>query len=206
MAGSRLGVLAVVAAVALAGCSLFQKPEDFVPAEAGAPADFDYLIGPGDSLAVFVWRNPDVSGSATVRPDGKVTLPLVEDLPASGRTPSQLARDIEVALAEYIRDPLVSVTVSGFQGEYDQAVRVVGEAAKPQTIPFRKDMTVLDVMIAVGGLTQYAAGNKASIVRQTEEGQMQKRVRLEDLIKDGDISANVQMVPGDILIIPEAWF
>jgi polysaccharide export outer membrane protein len=195
----------------LAGCSnpltnLFRGDDDLMPADAGEYGEYEYLVGPGDTINVFVWRNPDVSGSAVVRPDGKVTLPLVEDLQASGRTTRELARDIEKALSEYIRDPLVSVTAGGFQGDYRQTVRVLGEAAKPLTLPFRENMSVLDVMIAVGGLTDYAAGNRATIIRETKEGQLQKRVRLEDLIRDGDISANVQMAPGDVMIIPEAWF
>jgi len=131
---------------------------------------------------------------------------LFEDVPAAGRTPTELARDLEKVLSEYIRDPIVTVTVGGFEGEYDQTVRVVGEAAEPQSIPFRSKMTALDVMIAVGGLTNFADGNGATIVRQTSEGPVERRVRLEDLVRDGDISANVEMAPGDVLIIPESWF
>ncbi len=192
------------------GCALVNHSSVFgghpdAPAESSA-SDYNYIIGPGDNLNVFVWRNPELSTSVAVRPDGKFTTPLVEDLQASGKTPSALAREIEKKLAEYIRDPLVTVTVGGFVGEYKEQVRVVGEAAKPAAIPYRKDMTVLDVMIDVGGLTEFAAGNRASIVRASADGHEQYRVRLEDLIKDGDIDANVAMQPGDILIIPEAWF
>jgi len=175
-------------------------------AQAPAVADYQYRIGPGDSLNIFVWRNPDVSTTVPVRPDGRITAPLLEDVPAAGRTPTELARELEEVLAEYIRDPLVTVTVGGFQGEYDQTIRVVGEAAQPATIPFRSKMTALDVMIAVGGLTNFADGNGARVVRQTTEGPVERRVRLEDLIRDGDITANVEMAPGDILIIPESWF
>ncbi len=165
-----------------------------------------YLIGPGDSLNIFVWRNPDLSTSVPVRPDGRITIPLVEDLPASGKTPSQLARDIERELAKYVKDPMVTVMVTGFVGPYSQQVRVVGEAAQPQALPYRANMTVLDVMIAVGGLTEFAAGNRARLVRTVEGRQEIIELRLDDLLKDGDISANVAMMPGDTLIIPESWF
>lgn len=175
-----------------------------------APSDIpvvspDYLIGAGDTLQVFVWRNPEVSVSVTVRPDGKISTPLVEDLVATGKTPSQLARDIERELANYLKDPLVTVMMSGFVGPYSQQIRVVGEAAQPQVLAYREHMSVLDVMIAVGGLTEFAAGNKASIVREVDGKRQQFGVRLDDLIRDGDISANVQVLPGDILIIPESW-
>jgi len=202
---------ALFAALLLSGCSSL----DWLPFVAGTPAapdsapgaeDYTYIIGPGDSLNVFVWRNPELSTNVAVRPDGKFSTSLVEDLQASGKTPTELAREIETALGEYIRDPLVTVTVGGFVGEYDQQVRIVGEAAQPQAIPYRKNMTALDAMIAVGGLTEFAAGNRASIVRTSGGSQEEYRVRLEDLIRDGDISANVPMQPGDILIIPEAWF
>lgn len=206
-AGSLVTLLCV--AFSLTGCAVYDKVmhrNELMPAEAKGRSQWNYLIGPGDSISIFVWRNPDLSGNATVRPDGRISVPLVEDLPASGRTPTQLARDIEKKLAEYVRDPLVTVSVGGFNGEFEQQIRVVGEAAKPQSLPYREKMTVLDVMIAVGGLTNFADGNDASIVRKTAEGEVQRRVRLEDLVRDGDISANVEMLPGDILIIPEAWF
>jgi len=141
-----------------------------------------------------------------VRPDGKITMPLVEDLPASGKTPTELARDTEAVLATYIRDPVVTVIVTGFVGPYSQQVRVVGEAVNPQAIAYREKMSVLDVMIAVGGLTEFAAGNRASIVRRVGGEPQQFGVRLDDLIREGDISANVTMLPGDTLIIPETWF
>lgn len=205
-----MALVAVSLVAFLSGCSTttwlpFGGGRQDAPT-AAALSDYNYIIGPGDNLNVFVWRNPELSTSVAVRPDGKFTTPLVEDLQASGKTPSALAREIEKKLGEYIRDPLVTVTVGGFVGEYKEQVRVVGEAAKPAAIPYRKDMTVLDVMIDVGGLTEFAAGNRASIVRVAGDGHEQYRVRLEDLIKDGDIDANVAMQPGDILIIPEAWF
>lgn len=170
------------------------------------PDNYTYLIGPGDSLHIFVWRNPEVTMSVVVRPDGMITTPLVEDLPVSGKTPSHLARDIEKALGKFIKDPMVTVIMSGFVGPYSEQIRVVGEAAKPQALPYRQRMTLLDVMIAVGGLTTYAAGNHASIVRMVDGRQRQFNVHIDELIKDGDIKANVDMLPGDTLIIPEAWF
>lgn len=171
-----------------------------------APSDYTYLIGPGDSVSIFVWRNPEVSNSVTVRPDGKITSPLVEELDASGKTPAQLARDIEKVLSEYIKEPIVTVIVSGFVGPYSEQIRIIGEAANPQSIPYREDMTLLDVMIAVGGITEFAAGNKATIVRVVDNQQKEYRVKLNKLVRDGDISANVDMLPGDILIIPESFF
>ena len=174
---------------------------------AGVPAvGTEYLIGPGDQVQIYVWRNPEVSTSVPVRPDGKVTTPLVEDMVAVGKTPTQLARDIEKVLGAYIRDPVVSVIVTGFGGPYSQQIRVLGQAAKPQTLAYKENMSLLDVMIAVGGLTEFAAGNKATVIRLVKEKQTQIRVRIDDLIKKGDISANMAVLPGDILIIPESWF
>jgi polysaccharide export outer membrane protein len=147
-----------------------------------------------------------VSQVVPVRPDGKITTPLVEDLPASGKTSTELARDIEKALAKFIQQPVVTVIVTGFIGTYGEQIRVIGQAAKPQSLPYRRDMSILDVMIAVGGVTEFAAGNKASIIRMVDGKQQQFNVRLNDLIKDGDISANVPMRPGDILVIPESFF
>ncbi len=196
--------IAVLLALSLAGCETSDiKVEDLPKGEASA---YDYIIGPGDGLSIFVWRNPELSRSVTVKPDGKISVPLVEDLVASGQTSTQLARKIEGELSKYVKTPLVTVMVSGFQGTYDKQIRVVGEAAQPRSLPFREHMTVLDVMIAVGGLTEFAAGNKARIVRTAGGQQHQAKVRLEDLLKDGDISANVPVAPGDIIIIPEAWF
>lgn len=165
-----------------------------------------YLIGAGDVLNVFVWGNEDLSSNVTVRPDGKISTPLVEDVVASGKTPVQLAREMEQQLAQYIKNPVVTVMVQQFVGSYGQQIRVVGEAAQPRAIPYSEDITLLDVMIAVGGLTEFASGNDASIVRTINGKQAQYRVRLDDLVKEGDITANVKMQPGDILIIPESWF
>lgn len=166
----------------------------------------DYRIGPGDALNVMVWRNPEVSMSVAVRPDGRITTPLVEDLPAIGKTPTQLARDIEKALGKYIQEPIVTVIVSNFVGPYTEQIRVIGQAAKPQALPYRQGMSLMDVLIAVGGVTEFAAGNRASIVRTIDGKQQKFPVRLNDLIKEGDISANVDVRPGDVLIIPESFF
>lgn len=167
--------------------------------------DYDYHIGPSDVVNVIVWRNPELSMTVPVRPDGKITTPLIDDLPALGKTPSELERDMEKALVKYIRDPVVTVVVTNFVGPTREQVRVIGEAAKPQILPYRKDMTVLDVMILVGGLTDFADGNGAHIFRVADGGKIYS-VRLRDLIKRGDITANVDMRPGDIVIIPQSWF
>ena len=166
----------------------------------------DYLIGPGDNVNIIVWRNPEVSMSVPVRPDGKITTPLVEDLQASGKTSTELARDIEKALAKFIQQPVVTVIVTGFVGTYGEQIRVIGQAARPQALPYRRDMSLMDVLIAVGGVTEFASGNNASVIRKVD-GKLQKMpVRLNDLIKDGDISANMNMRPGDVLVIPESFF
>ena len=170
-----------------------------------ATPEYNYLIGPVDSLNIIVWRNPELSTTVPVRPDGKVTVPLVEDLPALGKNASQLARDIEKAMGRFIRDPVVTVLVTQFNGPYSEQIRVVGEAARPQALPYRHKMTLLDVMIAVGGLTDFADGNNASVLR-TADGGRQYGVRLKDLLRRGDVSANIEMKPGDVLIIPQSWF
>ena len=176
-------------------------------ATATAPeASSEYRIGPGDSLQVFVWGHPELSISVPVRPDGMLSTPLIENIPAAGKTPSQLARDMEKALAEYVRTPTVNVIVQNFVGAYGDQVRVVGQAAKPQSIPYRANLTLLDVIIAVGGLAEFAAGNRAVLVRQEGGEQVRTTVRLRDLLEDGDISANMLMRPGDVLIIPESRF
>ena len=174
------------------------------PLTVDAP-NMRYKIGPLDTLNVVVWRNPELSASVIVRPDGSVSTPLVEDIQAAGRNPADLSREIEKALAKYIRDPVVSIVVSGFQGVYSDQIRIVGEAAKPQTVPYRQNMTILDVMIQVGGVTDFADANGAVLIRGVESGK-QYGVRLKDLLKRGDISANVAVMPGDIIIVPQSWF
>ena len=191
-----------VAGMVLFGCASTTYPP--APQLAASP-DYLYKIGPGDSVQVVVWRNPELSTTVSVRPDGRITAPLIEDLPAIGKDPTSLARDLEKALAKYIRDPIVTVIVSGYVGPYPEQIRVVGEAAKPQSLSYKQGMTMLDLMIAVGGITDFADGNNASILR-TSEGGKQYTVRLRDLIKRGDISANVDVKPGDILLIPQSWF
>lgn len=187
----------------LAACSSYgDAPE--VPSASERPT---YVIGPGDSLQIFVWRNPDLSTAVPVRPDGRISIPLVSEMTAAGKTPPELAGDIEDVLGEYVQSPSVTVIVTGFSGPYDQQVRIVGEAAEPQALPYRDKMTVLDAMISVGGLTEYAAGNRAILVReQPEGGRKQYRVRIDDLLERGDISANVDLLPGDIIIVPQSWF
>jgi len=182
---------------------------DYPPLEGGpAPAQLtpDYIIGAGDSVNIFVWRNPELSSNVVVRPDGKITTPLVEDVPASGKTPTQLARDMEKELSVYVKNPVVTVMVGGFIGPYTEQIRVVGQASNPMALPYRDQMTLLDLMIAVGGLTEFAAGNKAIVVRVIDGEWQQFGVRIDDLINGADISANTYVLPGDILIIPESWF
>ena len=164
------------------------------------------MIGPGDVLKIFVWQNADLSVTVPVRPDGRISVPLLQDVVAAQKTPPQLAQDIKRGLSEFIQQPEVTVIVSEFVGAYSEQVRVIGEAGKPQAIPYRARMSVLDVMIAAGGLTQFAAGNRALIVRQNGDHSEQIPVNLDRLLKDGDISANVQVMPGDILVIPQSWF
>ena len=202
----RTRALALMAAVlAVSGCS--SVPGEGSPPAPGlaSTADYTYVIGAGDGLNIIVWRNPELSMSVPVRPDGKVSAPLVEELFVQGKTSVQVARDIEKKLSTYVRDPVVTVLVTGFVGPYSEQIRVVGEAARPQALPYRVRMSVLDVMIAVGGLTDFADGNKA-IIQRTSDGDKQYTVRLKDLIKRGDLSANVEMRPGDILIIPQSFF
>lgn len=175
------------------------------PAKIDTASKYKYLIGAGDTLSVIVWRNPDLSMTVPVRPDGKISLPLVEDLPVAGKDPVSVAREVERALSKYIRDPVVTVVVTQFAGPYSEQVRVIGQATRPQALAYRENMTLLDVMIAVGGMTDFADGNRANIMR-TAEGNKLYRVRLDDLLRNGDISANVAVMPGDVLIIPESWF
>jgi len=194
--------MVVLIALGIAGCTTPGYPP--APVTAATP-DYTYVIGPLDTVNIIVWRNPELSMSVPVRPDGKITSPLVEDLQALGKDSTALARDYEKALSKYIRDPVVTVIVTAFAGPYSQQIRVIGEAAKPQLLPYPQKLTVIDVMIAVGGLTDLAAGNKANILR-TAQGSKFYRVRLKDLVKGGDISANVDVKSGDILIIPQSWF
>lgn len=168
--------------------------------------DYQYIIGPGDNLSIFVWRNPDISGSFVVRPDGKVTTSLVEDIDVSGKTPTALARQLEEQLGKYINNPRVTVSVGGFRGPLSEQVRVIGEATNPSAVNYTEKMTLLDLMISVGGLTEFASGNNAKLVRMVAGVQKTFEIHIDDLIKNGEIEENVDMLPGDIIIIPEAWF
>jgi polysaccharide biosynthesis/export protein len=199
----RLALSAACLSVLLSGCgSLANHPP--APTEIDAP-NVPYKIGPLDTLNVVVWRNPEVSSVVTVRPDGYISTPLVEDLQAAGKTPVDLSREVEKALAKFIRDPVVSIVVTGIQSVSADQIRVSGEAVRPQAVPYRQNMTILDVMTQVGGLTNLADGNAAVLVRGANGGK-QYSVRLKDLLIRGDISANVPMKPGDIIIVPQSLF
>ena len=194
----------VCLALLLAACGTTGRSFSPAPQAVDAPS-LRYKLGPLDTINVVVWRNPELSAVVTVRPDGFVSIPLVDDLQAAGRNPSDLAREIEKSLAKLIRDPVVSVVVTSFQGIYSEQVRIVGEAARPQAVPYRQNMTILDVMIQVGGVTDFADGNGAVLIRGAEGGK-QYSLRLKDLLKRGDISANAAVMPGDIVIVPQSWF
>ena len=208
MGSGRVSTLMLLAAslLFLAGCQTNKVTQELPTATGNAEFSTRYKIAPGDTLQVFVWRNPEVSTSVTVRPDGLMTAPLLEEIPAAGKTPQELARDVEKHLSTYLRDPLVTIIASGFQGTYREQIRVVGEAAQPKSVLYRDSMTLLDLVIEVGGITEFADGNNTVIVRTEDNEQKEYRVRMDDLIRDGDISANIDMKPGDIVIIPEAWF
>ena len=184
------------------------------PAPAGAAAPIpgapvptnEYIIGPGDMIQIFVWHNPDLSASVPVRPDGKVSIPLVEDIPSAGKTPTQLAREIEDRLRKFVQEPTVTVIMNGFVGLPSQQIRVVGQATQPKAVPYRTNMSVLDAMIEVGGLTTFAAGNRARLVRIVNGEQVNTIVRLRDLLESGDLTANIPLEPGDIILIPQTFF
>ncbi|GAA4404768.1 XrtA/PEP-CTERM system exopolysaccharide export protein [Quisquiliibacterium transsilvanicum] len=192
---------ALFAALLMAGCASSLPP---APLKAATP-DYKYLIGAGDSLNISVWRNPELSATVPVRPDGKITAPLVEDMVAIGKNPTELAREMEAKLKKYIQDPVVTIVVQGFVGPTSEQVRIVGQAARPAALNYKQDMTVLDAMISVGGITEFAAGNRAVLIRATEANKAYN-IRLHDLLKRGDVTANVELRPGDVIIIPESWF
>jgi polysaccharide export outer membrane protein len=206
-----MNLLWLLAALLCAAVAVAQQPAS-APAKAAAdapppPSRADYVIGPGDMLQVFVWRNPELSTNVPVRPDGKISTPLVEDMVAVGKTPAQLARDVETVLAEYVRSPTVNVIVVTAASAMNQ-VQVFGEVRTPQSVPYRDGLRVLDVMLAVGGVTEFAAPNRAKIVRAAPPGQKPKeeRVRIGDLMQKGDMRQNLQLMPGDSLVIPQARF
>jgi len=198
---ARVGALAL-------GCILTScvSGQTLPPAPAVVHETVPYQIGPGDILSIFVWRNPELSVTVPVRPDGQVSMPLVQDVVAGGTTPADLAREIEKRLAKYVTDPNVTVIPTRFVGPFTYQVRVVGEAATPRALPYRENMTLLDAMIEAGGLTRYAAGNRATLVRTVNGAQSSYQVFLDSLIKQGDIGANVALLPGDIIIIPQTYF
>ena len=208
---ARLVAGTVMVSVTLSGCSGSgggaQLPQaSFVALQEG-PGE-EYVIGPLDDLTIFVWRNPELGASVQVRPDGRITTPLITDMPAVGKTPSMLAEDIKLQLSQFIQEPIVSVIVNKFSGTFSQQVRIVGATGKPASIPYRANMTLLDAMIAVGGLSEFAAGNKARLIRFDKQIGKQKEygVRIGDLLRKGDTKANVLLMPGDVIIIPESSF
>jgi polysaccharide export outer membrane protein len=194
-------LVALLGAIVVAGCANHLPPPPPVP-----PSDTEYRVGPGDQLGIFVWQNRELSTEVPVRPDGKISLPLINDMVAAGKTPTQLSTDIQDQLKKYVNNPLVTVIVHSFLGPYSQQVRIVGEAVRPQSVPYRDRMTVLDAMIQVGGLTQLAAGNRATLVRYVNGKQESFNIKLDDLIRDGDMSANAPLAPGDVIIIPQSYF
>ena len=207
----RLLAGSVMLSLALGGCvggaSGPQLPAASFVAMQEGPGE-DYIIGPLDELTIFVWRNPELGAKVQVRPDGRITTPLITDMPAVGKTPKMLADDITLQLSQYIQDPLVSVIVNKFAGTFSQQVRIIGATGKPASLPYRANMTLLDAMIAVGGLSEYAAGNRAKLIRFDKETgkQAEYGLRLGDLLKRGDSKANVMLMPGDVIIIPESQF
>ncbi len=203
MSGVTIRALVVAALVVVGGCS---GTAVVPPAATADQMDAQYLIGPGDNLNIFVWRNPELSATVPVRPDGRISTPLVEDVVAVGKTPTELARTLEGRLKKFVRDPIVTVMVSGFVGDFSQQVRVIGEAVQPRAVPYRQNMTLLDVMIQVGGLTKFADGNGAVLIRKVKGQEDTFPVRLDNLIKDGEIRYNFRMEPGDTLIIPQSAF
>jgi polysaccharide export outer membrane protein len=200
-------VTLILLAYVFSGCSTLTLPPATVHQSTTVDVTtYKYLIGAGDVVNIFVWRNPEVSGTFIVRPDGMITTSLVEDIPVSGKTPTELARSIEEILSTYLREPVVTVTVNNFVGPFSEQIRVIGEASEPKSINYIQQMTLLDVMIQVGGLTEFADGNDAILVRVENGKQKQYEIYIEDLIKNGEIGANVDVLPGDIIVIPETWF
>jgi len=201
-------LLNAILVIGLAGCSTFPDAPTALPAGVMSnDEDSAYLIGPADQLSIFIWRQPELSSQPIVRPDGKISVPLIDDMPAAGRTPTALGNAIATALREYVQDPKVTIVVTNFVGPFDRQIRVLGAAATPQAIPFRRNMTVLDVLIQVGGLSEFAGGNRAILSRASGSGPRERfRLRLDDLLNNGDMSTNAYVLPGDIILIPETYF
>ncbi len=208
---SKAILASALGATTLSGCMSGGNRPELPPAafvaSKQAPSE-EYVIGPLDTLNIFVWRSPELSAKVQVRPDGRITTPLINDMPAVGKTPAMLAADMKLALGEYIKDPIVSVIVENFSGTYSQQIRIVGATEKPASLPYRANMTLLDAMIAVGGLSEYAAGNRARLIRYDRGTGKQREynLKISRLLKDGDPSANVRLEPGDVIIIPESSF
>ena len=203
----RTWIAVVVTAFGLSGCAFWLEK---APVGPRAPEVYsgasDYQIGPGDSLQVFVWRSAELSVTVPVRPDGRFSMPLLQEVAAAGKTPAQVADEVKRGLSAYVRDPIVTVIVLTAQGAGQGKVSVIGEAAAPKSVPYRAGLTLLDVMIEVGGLTEFANGNDARLVRVANGKPKEFRIRVADLIKDGDTTANIELVPGDVIRIPERWF
>ena len=195
---------ALLAALCLAGCG--GSRTSIGPAQTNGVTESNYILGPGDNLSITVYRAPELSVNLPVRPDGKISTPLIPDMVAAGKTPTQLGHDLEGKLKDYVKTPNVTVVVMGFVGPFDRQIRVIGEATQPLALPYRDHMTLLDVIIEAKGLTRFAAGNNAEIIRRNGNETDTIHVRLGDLIRDGDITKNVAMQPGDTLIIPQTWF
>lgn len=203
-----VGVLFATATLAACGAGGPELPSASYVGAQSEPSE-EYIIGPLDQITIHVWRNPELSAEdIQVRPDGRITIPLVRDMPAVGKTATQLQNDIRDELVQYIEQPIVSVIVNEFNSTFDQQIRVVGSTEQPSSLPYRANMTVLDAMIAVGGLSEFASGNRAKLLRIDRESgeQAEYRLRLADLLKRGDASANVMLRPGDTIIIPESRF
>lgn len=211
LAVGKLGKLASIKSIAVvlslvfaSGCATIEPQSDQV--ENFKPEEYQYIIGPGDMLDIFVWGYPDLSVKIPVRPDGKITTRLVEDMSASGKTPTQLARELEQKFQTFVNKPIVTVSIDEFVGTSSQQVKVLGGGDAPRTIPYTNGMTLLDLMIVVGGLGEFSSGNKSVLIRKDQGVDISYKVRVGDLLQKGDISANVKLFPGDILIIPESWF
>jgi polysaccharide export outer membrane protein len=214
-AKSWAALAATVSALALSGCAgggartrHLLPPPDLSASGGAEQVSENYIIGPSDELTLFVWRNQELGAHVQVRPDGRITTPLITDMVAAGKTPAQLADDIRGALSQYIQEPLVSVMVDRPQGSFSQQVRIVGATTRPAALPYRANMTLLDAMIAVGGLSEYAAGDRARLVRidRATGSQRQYDLHIASLLRRGDIRANVRLEPGDVIIIPESMF
>jgi len=191
----------------LVSCSAKQYPELPPSTTVGSSTEsYDYIIGAGDTLSIYLWGYDDLQDTVPVRPDGQITTKLVEDLTAAGKTPSELARELETAYAEFVNNPVATVSISEFSGNRDQQVRIIGSSAEPTSVPFNVGMTLLDLLIEAGGVGEFASGNRATLIRSADGERKNYSLRIDDLVRKGDISANVELHPGDVVLIPESWF